>query len=146
MRLWRVAGIAAIAFAVAAPTNAAADAKSRRCRPASARVDITPPTGYAFGGWTRADRVGTGVQTRLQASAVVIRSGNRKLALVSTDLFASPGGLIADAAKRARHGFSQRNVLVGATHTHSGPSQFANFATLNTLAPSPRRSPIQRAS
>ena len=52
---------------------------------------------------------------------VVIRSGNRKLALVSTDLFASPGGLIADAAKRAGHGFSQRNVLVGATHTHSGP-------------------------
>jgi neutral ceramidase len=48
----------------------------------------------------------------------------------------SPGGLIAEAAKRAGRGFSQRNVLVGATHTHSGPSRFANFATLNTLAPS----------
>ena len=101
------------------------------------RAEITPPTGYALGGWTRADRIGTGVHTRLQASALVLRSGGRKLALVSVDLFAAPGGLIAEAAARAGHGFSERNVLVGATHTHSGPSQFANFATLNTLAPSP---------
>jgi hypothetical protein len=100
------------------------------------RADITPPTGYALGGWTRADRIGTGVQTRLGASVLVLKSGHRKVALVSVDLFASPGGLIAEAAKRARHGFSQRNVLVGATHTHSGPSRFANFSTLNTLAPS----------
>jgi hypothetical protein len=100
------------------------------------RADITPPTGYALGGWTRADRIGTGVQTRLTASVLVLRSGGRKVALVSVDLFMSPGGLIAEAAKRARHGFSERNVLVGATHTHSGPSRFANFSTLNTLAPS----------
>ncbi len=100
------------------------------------RADITPPTGYALGGWTRADRIGTGVQTRLTASVLVLRSGHRKVALVSVDLFMSPGGLIAEAARRARHGFSQKNVLVGATHTHSGPSRFANFSTLNTLAPS----------
>ena len=135
MRLWRVIGIAAIALGVAAPTSNAADAKAP-LQAGVARLDITPPTGYSFGGWTRRDRVGTGVHTRLQASALVIRRGNRKLALVSVDLFAAPGGLVAEAAKRARHGFSERNVLVGATHTHGGPSQFANFSTLNTLAPS----------
>ncbi len=101
------------------------------------RADITPATGYALGGWTRADRIGTGVHTRLQASAVVLKSGKRKLALVAVDLFAAPGGLIAEAAERAGRGFSERNVVVSASHTHSGPSQFANFATLNTLAPSP---------
>jgi len=135
VRLRRVIGIAAIGLLAASPASAAAQGEPP-LQAGVARVDITPPTGYAFGGWTRADRIGTGVHTRLQASALVIRSGNRKLALVSIDLFASPGGLIAEAAKRARHGFSQRNVLVGATHTHGGPSQFANFATLNTLAPS----------
>jgi neutral ceramidase len=124
----------ALALLVLAAPHAAA--KSPPLRAGVGRADITPPTGYAFGGWTRVDRIGTGVQTRLQASALVLRSGNRKVALVSVDLFASPGGLIAEAAKRAGHGFSQRNVLVGATHTHSGPSRFANFATLNTLAPS----------
>ena len=67
---------------------------------------------------------------------MVLRSGGAKMALVSVDLFASPGGLIAEAAERAGHGFSERNVLVCASHTHSGPSQFANFPTLNTLAPS----------
>ncbi len=124
-----------LALLVLAVPDAAA-AKSPPLRAGVGRADITPPTGYSFGGWTRVDRVGTGVQSRLQASVVVLKSGKRKLALVSVDLFASPGGLIAEAAKRAGHGFSQRNVLVGATHTHSGPSQFANFATLNTLAPS----------
>jgi hypothetical protein len=121
---------------LAAPVGA--HAKEHPLQAGLGRADITPPTGYALGGWTRADRIGTGVQTRLQASALVIRSGGHKFALVSADLFAAPGGLIADAAKRAGHGFSQKNVLVGATHTHSGPSQFANFATLNTLAPSPQ--------
>jgi neutral ceramidase len=135
VRIGRVTSIAAIALS-AALVPAAAQAKNLEA--GVGRADITPPTGYALGGWTRADRIGTGVQTRLQASAMVIREGNRKLALVSVDLFAAPGGLIADAAKRAGHGFSQKNVLVGATHTHSGPSQFANFATLNTLAPSPQ--------
>ncbi len=149
MRFRRVTFIAVVALcALAAPALASAKAPlqagpATQATPAPlqaglGRADITPPTGYALGGWTRADRIGTGVQTRLQASALVVRSGGKKFALVSADLFAAPGGLIADAARRAGHGFSQRNVLVGATHTHSGPSQFANFATLNTLAPSPQ--------
>lgn len=121
---------------VLAPAANAAEPPAKPLQAGVGRADITPPTGYALGGWTRADRIGTGVHTRLQASALVLRSGNRKLALVSVDLFAAPGGLVAEAASRAGHGLSERNVLVGATHTHSGPSGFANFATLNTLAPS----------
>src|SRR3954451_10837663 len=123
-----------IAVVVALPATASASPPPVQA--GVGRADITPPTGYALGGWTRADRIGTGVQSRLTASAVVLKSGGRKVALVSVDLFMAPGGLIAEAAKRAGHGFSQKNVLVGATHTHSGPSRFANFATLNTLAPS----------
>lgn len=133
----RLTTFAVVALAViAAADPASAKPKPPPLRAGVGRADITPPTGYAFGGWTRADRIGTGVQTRLQASALVLRSGGRKVALVSVDLFAAPGGLVAEAAQRAGHGFSERNVLVGATHTHSGPSQFANFSTLNTLAPS----------
>jgi hypothetical protein len=97
--------IAVVALSLAAPATA------KQPPPLQAgvgRADITPPTGYAFGGWTRADRIGTGVQTRLGASALVLRSGGQKVALVSVDLFASPGGLIAEAAKRAGHGFPLR--------------------------------------
>jgi neutral ceramidase len=133
VNLRRIVPLIALATALAMPAGAAA---SPQIHAGVGRADITPPTGYALGGWTRADRIGTGVQTRLGASVVVLESGHRKVALVSVDLFMSPGGLIAEAAKRAGHGFSERNVLVGATHTHSGPSRFANFSTLNTLAPS----------
>lgn len=101
------------------------------------RSDITPPAGYAFGGWTRADRTGQGVHTRLYASALVLESGGEKTALVSIDLFAAPGGLVKDIAAAAGAGFSERNVLVSASHTHAGPGGFANFDTLNTVAPSP---------
>ena len=102
-----------------------------------ARVDITPPTGYAFGGWVRADRVARGVHTRLYASVLVLERGGRKVALGAVDLFAATGGLVKQAADlNARRGFSERNVLVSASHTHAGPAGYANYSTFNTLAPS----------
>ena len=64
------------------------------------------------------------------------RAAHTKLALVAVDLFAAPGGLVEAAAAKAGHGFTEENVLVSASHTHSGPSGFANFSTLNTVAPS----------
>ncbi len=36
----------------------------------------------------------------------------------------------------AARGFSERNILISASHTHSGPGGYANFPTLNTAAPS----------
>ena len=121
------------AFAVAAPAASAAP----KLRAGVATADITPPTGFPLGGWTRADRIAAGVHTRLGADVVVLERGGRKVALVSVDLFAATGGLVKEAAARAGHGFSQRNVLVSASHTHAGPGGYANFPTLNTVAPSP---------
>jgi hypothetical protein len=101
------------------------------------RADITPPTGYVLGGWVRADRTGEGVHTRLNATAIVLQRGDRKVALVSMDLFMVPGGLLKEAAGRnADLGFSEENVLASASHTHAGPTGFANFTTYNTTAPS----------
>jgi hypothetical protein len=117
--------------------TASASAADGALRAGVGRADITPPTGIPFGGWVRADRLGRGVHTRLDATALVLERSGRKLALVSVDLFAAPGGLVKEAAdQNADRGFSERNVLVSASHTHAGPSGFANFATLNTVAPS----------
>ena len=42
--------------------------------------------------------------------------------------------MLAEAAERVSElGFSQRNVLDSASHTHSGPTGFFNFATFNTV-------------
>jgi neutral ceramidase len=47
------------------------------------------------------------------------------------------GGLLKHAADlNADRGFSERNVLASASHTHSGPGGYANFKTFNTAAPS----------
>ena len=101
------------------------------------RADITPATGYVLGGWVRADRTGQGVHTRLNASVLVLQRGDRKVALVAADLFMIPGGLLKEAAERnADLGFGEQNVLASASHTHGGPSGFANFKTFNTTAPS----------
>ncbi|WP_026913006.1 neutral/alkaline non-lysosomal ceramidase N-terminal domain-containing protein [Patulibacter minatonensis] len=101
------------------------------------RADLTPPrTGYFLGGWTRADRVGHGVSTRLTTSAIVLEKDGRRVALVAMADFAVPQGLQqAVAAKVQDLGLNERTVILSATHTHSGTGGFANTPTLNTAAP-----------
>lgn len=106
-------------------------------RAGAAQTDITPPQmGYDMGGWTRADRKVSGQQTRLSAKALVLERGGRKVALVAAELFMIPGGLqnhVAEAV--ADLGLDRSTVLISATHTHAGPSGFANYPTLNTGSP-----------
>lgn len=129
-----IAGVAAIS---AAASPAAAQAPVGGLRAGAGQADITPPrTGYYLGGWTRADRLVEGQQTRLFAKAMVLEQGGRKVALVAVELFMVPGGLQQHVAEAlADRGFSTGNVLISATHTHAGPGGFANYATLNTAAP-----------
>ncbi|MBJ7521539.1 MAG: neutral/alkaline non-lysosomal ceramidase N-terminal domain-containing protein [Solirubrobacteraceae bacterium] len=127
------------AGAVAAPAGAQAPGAGG-LRAGVGEADITPPrTGYYLGGWTRADRLVEGQQTRLFAKAMVLEQDGRKVALVSVELFMVPGGLQQHVAEAvADRGFTTGNVLMSATHTHAGPGGFANYATLNTAAPNAR--------
>ena len=114
------------------------------CSPASAatldagagRSDVTPPTGFATMGYVRSDAVARGQHTRLFARAIVLRQGGRKLALVTTDLGFTPGGLVVEVAKLLeKRGFSEQNIIVSASHTHSAPAGYANFESDNFVAP-----------
>jgi len=97
---------------------------------------LPPRTGYYLGGWTRQDRVAQGQHTRLWARALVLQRGDRKVALVALDLFLVPGGLVKHVGDAlSARGFSESNLLVSASHTHSGPGGYANFKTFNTAAP-----------
>jgi neutral ceramidase len=67
----------------------------------------------------------------------VLQRGDRKVALVQVDLFMIPAGMQKQiAALNADRGFREENVLISASHTHSGPGGYANFKTFNTAAPS----------
>ena len=136
MRVMRRAGVIALLAAVAGWAPAAASAAGLSA--GGGKADITPRTGYYLGGWTRQDRVAQGQHTRLWARALVLQRGERKVALVAIDLFMVPGGLVKHVGDAlASRGFSESNLLVSASHTHSGPGGYANFRTFNTAAPSP---------
>ena len=120
-------------LSVAAPAQAA----TPTLRAGAGKADITPKLGYPLGGWVRADALAQGQHTRLQSRALVLQRGERKVALVSVDLFMIPGGMVKHIGDRlAARGFSEQNILVSASHTHSGPAGFGNYPSLNTVAPS----------
>ncbi len=122
-------GCLIVLLVVGAPANAAP-----KLQVGVARADITPPTGYYMMGWVRSDAKVIGQNTRLWARVVVLQEGHRKVALVAEDLNGIPGGMMAAAADRVRElGFSQRNVLDSASHTHAAPTGFYNFSTYNTV-------------
>jgi neutral ceramidase len=100
------------------------------------RSDLTPPTGYFTFGYVREDAVGNGVNTRLFARAIVLKQGDKKLAIVTTDIGVTPGGLLVEVADRLKsRGFSEQNVIISASHTHSGPAGFSSFQGDNFIAP-----------
>lgn len=115
-------------LALAAPASAA-----DRLYAGAGRADITPPTGYYAMGWVRTDAKLVGQHTRLFARVIVLRQGDRKIALVAGDLGAWPGGLVKEAAEMVKdRGFGETNVLASASHTHAAATGFYNFGTYNT--------------
>src|SRR5919201_1652488 len=129
MRSCLLALVAACAAAWAPPASAAPGIEV-----GVGRADITPPTGYYMMGWVRSDAVIVGQHTRLWARVIVLKQGDRKVALVTEDLNGIPGGMLAAAADLDRDlGFSEQNVLDSASHTHAAPSGFYNFTTYDTV-------------
>jgi hypothetical protein len=98
------------------------------------RADATPPTGYFGMGYVRGDMILRGQHTRLFFRALVLERDGRKLALVSADLGSIAGGMVVEAAERLKdRGFSEGNIVVSASHTHSAPTGYFNFSTYNTV-------------
>jgi neutral ceramidase len=123
----------ALAIAMAMPTDAGAKST---LRVGVGRADITPPTGYYTMGNVRADAPAQGAFGRLTARAIVLEQDGQKVALVTEDLGAVAGGTLTEAARLlAARGFSERNMIVAATHTHSGPGQYFPYGLYNTSFP-----------
>src|SRR3954471_21821412 len=106
---------------------------SAKLEAGAGRADITPPTGYYMMGWVRTDAKVVGQHTRLYARVIVLKEGDKKIALIAGDLNGWPGGLLKDAADMVKdRGFSEQNILASASHTHAAPTGFYNFGTYNT--------------
>lgn len=91
-------------------------------RAGAARVDITPPTGYALWGYAaRKDRPSIGVRDPLRARALVLEVGGKRLALVSLDLGRAPTRDSTAAIRRRVRAAGIAPIFLVASHTHHGP-------------------------
>ncbi|MCX6911189.1 MAG: neutral/alkaline non-lysosomal ceramidase N-terminal domain-containing protein [Verrucomicrobia bacterium] len=104
------------------------------------QVDITPPVGAIITG--PAGPVSTGTDDPLRAQAMVVQSGDRKLAIVGVDLVKIRHDLAdkAIALVTQRTGITRDAVLVCPSHNHSSPlipaqgdKATANKAYIDTL-------------
>jgi len=92
-----------------------------------AKVNITPPLGLKLIG--SYGKPSDAVLDELYGRALVLSDGQTTIAVVSVDLLYAPLEEITDPVRaivKERLGISEQNVMVCATHTHSGPEIFTN--------------------
>lgn len=91
-------------------------------RAGAAQVAITPPTGAPMAGYYHA-RGAEGTLDDLYAKALVLDDGSTKVALVTLDLISTTITLTreARAAIEKSTGIPGANVMISATHAHTGP-------------------------
>ncbi len=87
-----------------------------------ASADITPPVGYRMSGYFH-ERLATGTLNPLKARAMVLTQGQTRTAIVSCDIIGLSPTASAQARKiaSAETGIPAENLLLAATHTHTGP-------------------------
>lgn len=105
---------------------------------AMAKKDITGPSvGVMFWGYAREDQTGVGIHTRQFARSLVIRDQNSKklLAYVTAEVGGIPFEIQREVVKRLQSeldpGFNYGNVLINASHTHSGPAGHFHYSEVS---------------
>src|SRR5262249_29061890 len=89
----------------------------------AAKIDITPPTGFAMWGYAaRHDKPSDGVLDPLHARALVLTVGEQRIAIVSLDLGRAPTRQsMASIRARLHKEVAIEHVFFVASHTHHGP-------------------------
>lgn len=92
-------------------------------RAGAAQVDITPSDSAFLFGYPHVKRYSTGTHDPLLASAIYLESGTGRALFIGNDLIWVPRNVSLAARARIadQTGLSREQVLISATHTHSGP-------------------------
>ena len=88
-----------------------------------AQVDISPHKPLFLVGYPHVPRTSTGIHDPLLATAVALDDGDTRLLIIAVDiLFVTHRTAAACRQKLTRRtGVPSQNILISATHTHSGP-------------------------
>jgi len=101
--------------------------------------DTTGPCAEVmFAGYCDFNQMGSGILMRTRARAFVIDDGNKRVALVSLEAAHVSSGVYVEVIKKLKENFgdiyTEKNVLIGATHTHSAPGGFYRTYLLDVFA------------
>lgn len=97
----------------------------------AAQTDITPPLGSVLAGSFH-PRYAEDVDDPLYAKAVVLDDGSTRLAIVALDIIS----ILAEDVRKIRKliaehtGISPQHVMIGCTHTHTGPAPRSSHAVI----------------
>jgi neutral ceramidase len=99
------------------------DGRADDLRAGAAKIDITPPLGFAMWGYgARHDAPSVGVLDPLQARALVLRNDTGAVALVSLDLGRAPTRKYTSAIRaRVKKEVGIEHLFLVGSHTHHGP-------------------------
>jgi hypothetical protein len=91
-------------------------------RVGAARVKITPLAGTPMAGYY-SERSATGVHDDLWAKSIVIENGGTSAAVVALDIITTQREFVQEARRLIREtvGIAPGNVMISATHAHTGP-------------------------
>ncbi len=89
----------------------------------AAAVDITPKTSQFLFGYPHVERYSTGVHDPLMSSALYLCDGRSGVIFIANDIIFVPKDMSARARQRISNAtrIAEKNILISATHTHSGP-------------------------
>ncbi len=105
------------------------------------RVDITPQGPIWMSGYAGRTHPSEGVLGDLWAKALVIEdSGGGRVVLVTTDLIGLPHELSEEVAARltVKYGLDRSQIVLNASHTHSGPVVWPNLKSMYFFGPADR--------
>jgi len=105
-------------------------ARGKKFMKAAAKsIDITPPAGLPMGGNVRDDDIARGVHDNLFCNVVLLEENGERICFINFDLL----GITYETCEAIKNGIMKRagiqpeNVLICATHTHSGPDVLGIF-------------------
>ena len=89
----------------------------------AAVMDITPTDSQFLSGYPHVSRYSTGVHDPLLCSGLCLDDGRKQILFLTTDIIFISKALCRTVRQdiSARIGIAPENILLSASHTHSGP-------------------------
>ena len=87
------------------------------------RIDVSPLEPMFLVGYPHVERISTGIHDPLYATALCLDDGERRIISVAVDILFVSNNMVNECRRRiaARTNVLAENIMVTATHTHSGP-------------------------